>query len=165
MMNLKPILPVSLIFMLLCNQAFSQHISKAALPADFNCSGCILVIFKEEPKNNLYKFNEMVEKKLIGNYDGKSIFVTAADADTNSLYADKNIYRFVLDCDFFDVSGVMATPKTSGGQKIMNYHSTALNFHLYDRLTKKGYPQISNYGSWPKTMDKVVGALNKLLKK
>ena len=107
--------------------------------------------------------NEMVEKKLIRNYDGKSIFVTATDLDTNSLYADKNIYRFLLNGEPYSVGG--SSPRVDGRPGSFNYTMTPLNFRLYDRLTKKGYPQISNWGPWAKNMEKIAEALNKLLKK
>jgi len=153
-----------LIFLLLCSPVFSQRIQKEGLPPDFNCTGCVLVVLKKEPGQNIHKMNEMVEKKLIKNYEGKSIFVTATDLDTNSLYADKNIYRFLLDGQLYSVGGSTPVTKANGSPGTFNYTSAALGFHLYDRLTKKGYPQISNWGPWAKNMEKIAEALNKLLK-
>src|SRR5258705_3504706 len=102
-MRSKSIIPALLICLLFCSHAFSQHIQKEGLPPDYNCAGCILVILKKEPDKNIYKMNEMIEKKLIKNYDGKSVFITATDLDTNSLYKDENVYRIVLNGEPYSV--------------------------------------------------------------
>ena len=162
---MKPlsIIPILLTCLLFCSQTFSQRIFPQALPPDYNCAGCVLVILKKEEDKNIHKYNEMVEKKLIKNYEGKSIFVTPTELDTNSMYADKNIYRFQLNGEPYSIQG--SSPRVTGGPGEFSYTKTALKFQFYDRLTTKGYPQMSNYASWPKTMEKIAEALNKLLKK
>jgi hypothetical protein len=162
-MKLKPILPALLMCLLCCKQTFSQRIQKGSLPPDFNCPGCVLVILKHTEDKNVHHINEMVEKKLIGNYDGKNVFITEAELDTNSLYKNDSVYRFVLGGEPYSFTQSNSTGDGRGGA--FTSTATPLDFHLYDRLTKKGYPQISNYPSWSKTMEKVAGALNKLLKK
>ena len=160
-MKPKSIIPTLLICLLFSSNAFSQKIWKEALPPDYNCAGCVLVILKKEPKDNIHKINEMIEKRLIKNYEGKSVFITATELATDSLYKDENVYRFVLNGETYSVGGSM--PRVDG-RGTFNYTQTALNMHLYDRLTKKGYGQLSNWPSWPKNMEKIAEALNKLLK-
>lgn len=155
-MKLRSTLLLLFAIALLCNYGFSQHIVKEGLPPDFNCTGCVLVILKKEESKNEHKFNEKVEKNLVNKYDGKSIFVTATELQANAQYADTSVYRFLLDCDFYTYTSYDNNRPVS---------VTGLNFHLYDRFTKKGYPQLSNYPAWTKNMEKIAEALNKLLKK
>jgi len=165
-MKPRPNLFLSLICICLffCSQVFSQKVFKDALPPDFNCKGCVLVVLKKEPDQNIHKLNEMTEKKLIGNYDGQSIFVTATELATNSLYKDSTKYRFILNGEPYAAPGARIITKANGRPGDFNYTMTAINFHFYDRLTKKGYPQLSNYPAWAKNMEKIAEALNKLLK-
>ena len=161
-MKSMAIIPILLICLLFPRYAFSQRIQKDGLPPDYNCTGCILVILKKEPDKNIHKINEMIENKLIRNYNGKSVFITATDLGTDSLYKDENVYRFVLNADLYTFGG--SSPRVDGRPGSFNYTQTGLNLHLYDRLTKNGYPQLSNWPSWAKNMEKVAEALNKLIK-
>jgi len=157
---------------LLCTQAYSQRIFKESLPEGFNCAGCILVIFKQEPmattgseKKIHTKLNERIEKDLIANYDGKTLFTSAVDFDTNKVYRDTAIYRFILGIDVYKVNQHMATKKNiKGEQEYLEYNQYGLNCHVYDRFTKKGYPQMTNHPNLSKHLEAVAGALNKLLK-
>lgn len=166
-MRSKSIIPALIICLLFCSNAFSQRIWKDEIPPEYNCQGCILVIIKKEPdlNKNMHHINEMMEKRFIKNYEGKNVFVTAKDLDTNSLYADTSIYRFVLDSHTYGVSGSQTVDKGAGRSGEFNYTMSALNMHLYDRLKKKQYLQLANWPSWPKNMEKIAEALNKLLKK
>jgi hypothetical protein len=168
--------------LLLSSTSFSQKIQKEGIPADFNCTGCILVVFKKEvgegdnklKKKENEKMNELFESKVIKDYDGKSVFITEKELNSNPLYADKNVYRFVLQGHTYgvqastivDVPGAHPPPKPGmlPGQKEYRYTMGALSLALYDRLTGKGYPQLANWPSWAKNMEKVTEALNKKLK-
>ncbi len=81
---------------------------------------------------------------------------------------DTTIYRFILGIDVYKVQGSMPTSiKRENGRKVqgyMDYEQGALNCHLYNRLTKKGYPQMCNHPAWPKHLEAIAEALNKLLK-
>jgi hypothetical protein len=142
------------------------------IPDEFNCTGCILVILKKESDSNTDKreakmndrMNELFEDKFIKNYDGKTVFVTEKELNTDTLYADKNVYRFFLLGTMYAVAGSIAVDR-GNGPGTFNYTSAALKLQFYDRLKGKWYGQLSNWPTWAKNMEKVAEALNKLLKK
>lgn len=168
MKQLKITTPVFFICLLICSNAFSQKVWKDQIPPEFGtCQGCILVVFKKEPDENkkLHNINKILEKNFMKNYDGKYVFVTEKDLDTNKLYADKNIYRFALHCKTDEFSQSQIVDKGNNRTGNFNYSVEALIMQLWDRFQNKWYQQLSNWPSWPKNMEKVANALNKLLNK
>ena len=160
--------PMLFICLLIGSNVFSQKVWKDQIPPEFgSCEGCILVVFKKEAEENkhLHNINKIMEKNFMKNYDGKYIFVTEKDLDTNMLYADKNIYRFALQCTTYNVSQSQFVDKGNNRTGEFNYTVGALNMQLWDRFQSKWYQQLSNWPSWPKNMEKVAEALSKLLKK
>ena len=163
----KIIFPILFICLLICSNAFSQKVWKDQIPPEFDtCQGCILVVFKKEADENkkLHNINEIMEKNFMKNYEGKYVFVTPKELDTNTLYADKNIYRFVLNCATYTVSQTQRVDKGNNRTGEFNYKLAALKMQLWDRFQNKWYQQLSNWPSWPKNMEKVAEALNKLVK-
>lgn len=157
-----------IICLLICSTTFSQKVWKDQIPPDFGkCQDCILIVFKKEPDESkkLHNINKIIEKNFLKEYEGKYVFVTEKDLDTNTLYADKNIYHFALTFNTYNVSQSQIVDKGNNRTGEFNYTVGALNMQLWDRFQNKWYQQLSNWPSWPRNMEKVAAALNKLVKK
>ena len=124
----------------------AQKVNEGSIPAEFKCPDCILLIVKKENGEGIPGFNKHVEKIFKKQYSGKFEVVAAKDIDTNSLYKDKAIYRFILGDNSWSVS---SKHSESIGPQDRNHQytttATYISFHLYDRQLEKGYPEI---GVW-----------------
>lgn len=168
-MNYKPFMMLLVFCLLAAHASFSQRIWKEHMPGGFDtCSQCILVVLKRGPDENkkMHNINEMMEKKFIANYDGEYVFITRDELDSNTLYADKNIYRFILNSHTYGIQNpAVQVEKGAGRTGTFNSSSQALNIHLDDRQKKGESLQLANWASWKKNMEKVAEYLSKLLKK
>lgn len=165
------LLPV-ILCLLYCSSVNSQKVYKENIPPEFkSCSGCILVILKKEPDKNDSKLDQKVDRKMIEFvekfiklYEGKTAYITKAEFDSNSIYRDSTVYRFILNTGLYNYSA--SVQKDKGYRiEIQSSERTGLNLHLYDRVLVWRHLQLSNWAGWEKNFEKVAEALNKALKK
>lgn len=150
----------------------AQRVYKEHIPPEFaSCKGCTLIILRKEPNKNDSKYNQKVDRKMIEfietfikNYEGKTAFISQAELDSNSIYKDLDVYRFILNTGLYNYASPSFVDK-GNRIEVGSASRVGLNLHLYDRKLNKEGLQLSNWVSWEKNMEKVAEALSKELKK
>ena len=153
------------LFICLCfnfTTLYAQKANEEAIPAEFKCPDCVLIILKKE-KSDDPKFNQNVEKGF-KNYSGKFEMVDSADLGTNSKYQDKKVYRFILKGYIYSMEYKNMVPRGQSGYREVTTTKRYLYFQLYDRELNKEYPAIVTWGNGLKTVEKTADALDKKYK-
>ncbi|HUR66853.1 MAG TPA: hypothetical protein VMZ03_10955 [Chitinophagaceae bacterium] len=163
-------LATSLLFLSLFPPSFvySQKANEDAVPAEFKCTGCVLLIIEKDRKTPPFGFNKYVEKTFKKDYSGEFEIVTWKDIDTNTKYQDKSVYRFVL-ADRIDNSktpGMVATPNSVNGKDFQQQStfSFSIQYKLYDRKEDKAYPSMGVYSNSAKAIKGAAELLDEKLK-
>ena len=107
--------------------------AQGAIPPDFKCSDCILVILKPEKKSTVPAFEKNVKKYFNKYYSGKYEIATAKELETESRFQDKKIYKFSLKYNVND--NIDVKPGTS--DQFINHN---VRLCVYDRESEKPYP-------------------------
>ena len=123
----------------------AQDADKGPIPSDFTCDG-ILIVVKPENKNTIPGYEKHVKKEF-ENYKGKYVIATKKEIETNSLYQDKKIYRFILQLEWRQVMGG-TDPKMR------------MWFFLEDRERGKIYNGIGEKRTGKETLEHTVKMLN-----
>jgi hypothetical protein len=132
-------------------------VNAQAIPPDFNCSDCILVIIKPEKKNTIPNFERNVKRQFSKYYSGKYEMATAREVETESRFQDKKIYKFSLEHNVND--DLRAKPGTSD-----TYISHNVRLCVYDRESDKQYPCFASGRNSVESIQRVakmLGANNK----
>ena len=151
-------------------QAFPQKVSPESIPPDLNCDGCITIVIKNEQSKNLRakdldRLNGLLQTKLIGVYKGQTVFTSPTDLDTNSLFKNENVYRYILNIKMEPLNVSHTDDWGNGRTNTHEVRMDFINFQFYDRKEKKGYPDMfERLKSWPDMIEKVAKALNDKIK-
>jgi hypothetical protein len=159
-----------IIFVFQISPVGAQKVSSEAFPPDLACAGCITIVIKNEEYKSLRakdldRLNDLVEKKLIGVYKGPTVFISPKDLDTNSRYKNEAVYRYILNIKFQPATVSHFDTDARGGSHIHEIDMQFINLQFYDRIEKKGYPDMfERLKSWPQMLDRAAKALNDRLK-
>ena len=128
---------------------FTSLIAQVAVagpvPASFTCEG-ILIIEKPQSKSTIPGYEKHVKKEF-EDYKGKYVIATKKEIETNSLYQDKKIYRFILHVEWRQVMG---------GTDL----KLRMWFFLEDRETGTTYNGIGEKRTGKETLEHTVKMLN-----
>ena len=105
---------------------------KKAMPTDFGVDeNCILICILQGRESRDY----YMRKQITNEYHGKYIFVTMTELESSS-YADKNIYRYLLD---YNHSTVSQTTYNTQTHRTSTMTAGSSNYYILDRKENKEY--------------------------
>jgi hypothetical protein len=113
--------------------------AQGAIPPDFKCPDCILLIIKPESNKTVPGFEKHVEKQFKKYYSGKFEIVTAKELDTESRFQDKKIHKFTLNQKLRYESRMIP----GADNRMREVTKTYIRFHVYDRETGTEYPSFA----------------------
>ena len=108
-------------------------VNAQAIPPDYKCAECILIVIKPEKKNTVPNFERNVRRQFDKHYSGKYEIATAKEVETESRFQDKKIYKFSLKYNVND--NIAVRPGTTN-----TYISHNVRLCVFDRTTEKQYP-------------------------
>lgn len=154
----------------------SNRLNEGAIPKDFNCKECVLLIIKRTQGRTINKY---VEKSFTKNYSGKFEMVLSSELESNPKYKNKNIYRFIVSDQVVTGGDKIVTNKVtntttttnnntavnnsvSSSREIQYNYTYTMDFRVYDRLKEKGYGTLGVQSNVPaKAINRTSVLLNK----
>ena len=136
-----------------------KHLDANAFPSDIKKDGYILLVHNQETSRMVSSIqNRRVDKLMKRNYDKPYEMVSSADVSSNSKYADKNVYRYLL-----KQSEVLGESSYSGGPGMGSQNFTYRTVFFIDRLLEKTYPAtgkaLSSYEAHMMTLAPYLGQM------
>jgi len=113
--------------------ADGQETLQGAIPPDFKCQDCILVVIDPDE----HGFRKGIEKQFKKYYTGKYEIVTAKKLETDSRFQDKKIYKFRLNNEIREYTQMVPDAVRGGMKESTRYQ---IRFCVYDRESEKQYP-------------------------
>jgi len=113
-----------------------NYMNAEAFPADIKKDGYILLVLKEESSRLVSNVqNNRVDKLMKEYYDKPYEMVSSADVASNSKYANKNVYRYLI-----RQSAPQSTLEVTQGPGMGSTHFVHREVYIVDRLSGKNYP-------------------------
>lgn len=132
-----------------------------AFPPEFSDTSCVLLLQKRTYGINARGMNNYLKRYFRKLYKGKFEMASLDDILKNPKYQDRKIYRFVL-TDAVWSNNTTVTTSTSHGTMIEYNNAYRLDYHLYDLLKDKHYPDLGVSSNVPaKAMKRSAVLLNK----
>jgi hypothetical protein len=139
-----------------------------AFHADFNCTGCILLVIKNEKRQPPINYNKAFEKNFKEDYSGEFEMVSWEDLDSIAKYQDKEIYRHVLYLTKQHQKTRTETQHTTNGittkRDVVYTYAVDNEYRIYHRKENKTYPELGHYTMVSKAIKWIAEALEKKLK-
>jgi hypothetical protein len=126
-----------------------------AIPPDFKRLEHILIIIKPEKKSTLPGFEKNIDKHFKKYYTGKYEIATEKDAESESRFQDKKIYKFSLKYKIRDEL-VQRTGADGRMNTAVQHHA---RFNFYDRESGTEYGSFAEGRSDAETLERIAKML------
>jgi len=149
----KSLLIVFISTLLTLTSINAQIVDPGAIPPDFKRQEHILIIIKPENKKTIPGFEKFIDKHFKKHYTGKYEFATEKEAESESRFQDKKIYKFCLQ---HKIRSGFEQKTPGSAEQVWKDH---LRYNFYDRESGKEYGSFAEGRSEAETIERIAKIL------